>query len=99
VTANLYALRLTDSNLLARSTAPIGPDNDEWLDRQLTSPYALVVAAWGGPTQPRGDGRRTAAIAARLRDLNARCLGFNADRTPRHPAARMALPTTDLPLF
>lgn len=43
---NLFALRSTDPRALRRHTAPVGPDNDTWIDRAV-SMADIAIAAWG----------------------------------------------------
>lgn len=43
---NLFALRSTNPKALFLAPDPIGPENDEWLERIMCS-SDLIVAAWG----------------------------------------------------
>ena len=43
---NLFAYRSTDKNVIYRITDPVGPENDDWLQK-LRSEASLVVCAWG----------------------------------------------------
>jgi hypothetical protein len=42
---NLFAYRSTDQDILFRVADPVGPENDEWLQK-LESEAVLVVCAW-----------------------------------------------------
>jgi len=44
--ANLFAFRSTSPKGLRIAADPIGPDNDEWIQRAVSA-ADLVVAAWG----------------------------------------------------
>jgi hypothetical protein len=46
IMVNLFAWRATDSSELLRSDDPIGPDNDQWLERSVEE-SDVVIAAWG----------------------------------------------------
>lgn len=43
---NLFAYRATDPAALSKARDPIGPCNDEWLER-VVGAADIVVAAWG----------------------------------------------------
>jgi len=81
---NLYALRATNPDELARHPSPIGPDNEKHLTAQLTEHWniGMIVAAWGSNQAAKHHSR-----AAILQTLSGRasCLGMNKDRSPKHP--------------
>lgn len=83
VVGNLFALRSTDPEALYRVEDPIGPENDAHLLREALG-AELVVCGWGvhGKHLDRGDG-----VAAMLQRAGVvlKCLGHNANGTPRHP--------------
>jgi len=43
---NLFAFRATRPAALVAATDPIGPENDEWLERAVAG-ADLAIAAWG----------------------------------------------------
>lgn len=83
VVGNLFALRSTEPDLLYQVADPIGVDNDAHLLREALG-AELVVCGWGvhGKHLDRGDG-----VAAMLQAAGVvlKCLGHNANGTPRHP--------------
>lgn len=84
VVANLFALRATDPAILTRTADPIGPENDETLDRLCAG--RLVIAAWGASV-PDYWRHRPRAVTARLRERGAHLhhLGLTKAGHPRHP--------------
>ena len=44
--ANLFAYRDPDSSALQKTADPVGPENDDWLQK-LQSEADLVICAWG----------------------------------------------------
>jgi hypothetical protein len=82
VVVNLYALRSTKPDALWSHADPIGPLNDQWLQR-VARENGEVVCAWGA--NARAD--RVAAAVAIFRSAGARlwCLGTTASGAPRHP--------------
>ena len=82
IVANLYALRSTDPKKLLVADDPVGPDNDDWLEKLIIE-HVDVVCAWGvNADQYRvGNFCRMAAFqGARLW-----CLGTTKSGAPRHP--------------
>lgn len=79
---NLHAWRSTDPKKLPKdSLESVGPRNQEALV-WLTQRAELVVAAWGANKL----NFYASTLARRIRALpHARCLGRNADGTPKHP--------------
>ncbi len=80
---NLFAYRATDPRLLGKIDAPVGPDNDDWLE-QLAAQSRIVVCAWGA--DPAAE-RRGTEVAEQLRRLRSPlwALGLTKDGHPRHP--------------
>lgn len=79
---NLYALRATDQRelwLLGRD-ARIGPRNDAWIQTMAQIAGDHVVLAWGAHNT---DLDREHAVMQWVREV--KCLGWNADGSPRHP--------------
>lgn len=90
---NLFALRATDPDELARSADPVGPDNDDMIDALTADPGQPVVLAWGAIAYRSAHRPRTDAVTARLqaRGVPLRCLGRTRAGHPRHP---LYLPAT-----
>jgi hypothetical protein len=76
---NLFAFRATNPNEMIAAVDPIGPDNDEWLNRLAKDAWVLV-AAWGEHGKHRG---RATEIVARFPNL--KCFGINKNGSPKHP--------------
>jgi hypothetical protein len=87
IVVNLFALRATDPRELAKAADPIGPDNDRHILAAVDESTS-VVCAWGCQQHLKGKllGARPANV---LRMIEPRaqlgCLGYRADRAPRHP--------------
>lgn len=80
---NLYAFRATDPRSLWTAEDPVGPRNDEALDRLVTIAVQRggpVVAAWGAHARPD----RVQAVLDRFGGV-FRCLGVTGRGAPRHP--------------
>jgi len=82
--ANLFAWRATLPSDLKRAEDPIGPDNDEWLER-LAGEAEGVVAAWGNDGAHLG---RSTAVKGMLHE--PLCLKLNRSGEPAHPLYLMA---------
>lgn len=83
--ANLYALRSKDPMDLWKHQDPVGPENDDYLER-LAREHGDIVCAWG----TNADHRRVAEfvrIYERLKPRGVRlwCLGVSKSGAPRHP--------------
>ena len=76
---NLFAYRATDPTVMKAAADPVGPDNDEWLQR-LCGQAGLVIAAWGnhGAFQ-----ERSARVRSTLGPLHV--LKLNRSGEPAHP--------------
>lgn len=86
--ANLFAYRATDPREMKAAKAPIGKDNDLWL-QQLASSAKLVVGAWGND----GDFlQRSTQVKALMANLHY--LKLNKSGEPAHP---LYLPATLTP--
>lgn len=83
VVGNLFALRSTDPAALKTHSAPIGPENDFYLDR-IISDADTIVCAWGahGKFRNRGD-----AVLRRIKAEGkiAHCLRLTKTGQPEHP--------------
>lgn len=77
--ANLFAYRATDPKKMKAAKAPIGKDNDLWL-QQLASSAKLVVGAWGND----GDFlQRSKQVKTLIKNLHY--LKLNKSGEPAHP--------------
>lgn len=84
---NLFAYRATDIKALRSAADPVGPENDDHLERILSN-ATLHIAAWGAlaklPDTLRKRWTEVVRIADRL-GYQFHCIGTNDDRHPRHP--------------
>jgi hypothetical protein len=80
VMVNLFGLRSTDPRALRGHAAPVGPDNDSWIDRAV-SMADIAIAAWGngGGLMGRSDAVR-GRFQQRLEALAITKIGM-----PKHP--------------
>jgi hypothetical protein len=80
---NVCAYRSTDPKALATvdELTAVGPLNQEWL-KTLSHRAEVIVAAWGQNKLPRYAQQLAAWILSRP---HTRCLGRNANGTPKHP--------------
>lgn len=87
VVLNLYGLRATDPDTLARADDPVGADNDAMITALTTDPAGPVVAAWGAIAYRARHRARTTTVVAGLaaRGVRLHCLGRTQDGYPRHP--------------
>jgi hypothetical protein len=90
VMLNLYAYRATLPVDMVTAAEPFGPENEATFAEWLPS-AGLVVAAWGSLKQQWRTRVHWQARIKRLHDqfithrIPVCCLGFNADREPKHP--------------
>jgi hypothetical protein len=97
VMLNAFAYRATDKARLLEVTDPVGAENDTAI-RFHAARASLLLAAWGRPPAPLAG--RGAEVASLLRSigLRAKCLGWNADGSPKHPLyIRRDAPLLDWP--
>ena len=83
---NLYGLRSTDPWQLQHHPAPIGPENDEWLQYAAAAHHEAhtpVVCAWGNHGEYEGRGAEVAALLAETGPLHV--LALNSTGHPLHP--------------
>lgn len=76
---NLFAYRSTNRHVLKSVKEPVGPENDEWINR-LSKDAGIVVAAWGD------DGKlfdRAKVVTQMVPNLY--CLLHNSSGQPAHP--------------
>lgn len=81
VVVNLFALRATNPQELARHPNPVGPDNDDWI-RAATSGVPMVLLAWGAHGFAT---ERAEYVRSMLGETRACCLGVTKHGHPRHP--------------
>jgi hypothetical protein len=78
---NIFAFRATLPRVLAASSDPVGPENDDYLVRTARS-AERVVAAWGIHGKLHNRSRHVLDL---LRDVPLLHLGLTRDGQPRHP--------------
>jgi len=79
--ANLFALRSTAPKNMLKHDAPIGVDNDVWL-QDLAREAEVIVCAWGARG---GHQRRDKIVIDLLSSHKLTCLGVTKKGKPRHP--------------
>lgn len=79
VLVNLFGFRATSPASLRSAREPVGPANNEWLEREGRR-AAAVVAAWGAHGEFLG---RDRAVIDLLPSMS--CLGRTRGGHPRHP--------------
>ena len=83
---NLYAAATPEPKELAGMDDPVGPDNDDQLDRAAAE-HDVIVFAWGADADPA----RATAVATRLWRIAGEAggtvavLGWASGNQPRHP--------------
>lgn len=76
---NLFACRADTPPLMLAEQAPIGPENDEWLQK-VASKADLIVGAWGNHGAHLG---RSGIVRTLLAPMH--CLKVNKSGEPAHP--------------
>jgi hypothetical protein len=76
---NLYALRSTDPDQLAVAPDPFGPSNARYL---RAARGEVTIVGWGAHRMVAAYQHWSALLA---RKASFKCLGFNADGSPKHP--------------
>ncbi len=85
IVVNAFGLRSTDPRLLLTHPDPVGPPNDEFVERALWE-SEFVVLGWGANEALRRTNRDLAVLDIVWRSQkNAKCLGTTKDGSPRHP--------------
>ena len=79
---NLFALVSTYPDVLRTHANPIGPENDNYIQRAVSS-ADLIVVAWGNDGQLRN--RHHTVLDGCLKGLSLYCLGQNRNGMPRFP--------------
>ncbi len=90
---NLFAVRVTDSKLLASYEDPEGPQNAKVLSDLLKDAAhdvkygSKVIVAWGRNNKhPKVEYQgKLIRYAAEYHNVTLQCLGTNADGSPKHP--------------
>ena len=77
---NLFALRSTNPDALKTHFEPIGPENDDWIDRAV-SMSDIAVAAWGNNGALLG---RATTVRRRF-DGRLKALVLTKAGMPKHP--------------
>lgn len=84
---NLFALRATDPKELKKHHAPVGPENNEYINsaiREMREPVGKFVAAWGAHgTYKNRDYKVRQIFKEAGQDLY--CLGKTSKGHPKHP--------------
>jgi hypothetical protein len=83
--ANCYAVRSTKPAGIELADDPVGPDNDEWLQK-LAGNALHIIAAWGA--SPHLTPEREARVLDVLTyggSMGIDCLGQTDSGRPRHP--------------
>lgn len=83
VVTNIFACRGTDPKCLYAAEDPVGPENNEYVQK-VARQASLVVCAWGVHGVLRGRGRQVAAMLT-ASEIPLYCLGVTKAGHPRHP--------------
>ena len=83
VMTNLFAYRATDPAAMLAHHAPVGPENDHWI-QETARQATLIVAAWGADGGHLG---RDSAVISILAGVGKPiyCLGHTTNKKPLHP--------------
>lgn len=84
---NLFAWRDTDPRAMKRAVAPIGPENDYWLEL-IAKDAGLIVCCWGNHGSHADRSRKFLSHAPwtdRLKIGQLQCFGLSRSREPKHP--------------
>lgn len=76
---NLFAFRATNPRVMMQHAAPIGKDNDAWL-QSIAKEASLIIACWG--TEGIHLGRN---VAVRCMIAGLHHIGLSKNGHPRHP--------------
>ena len=79
IMGNLFALRATKPKVMMAHVAPIGPENNYWLER-LAREAEIVVAAWGVSGSHLGRDKVVLGFMPQMRHL-----GLTKAGAPKHP--------------
>ena len=91
VIVNLFAYRATNWRELRRPrricSDPVGPENDEWIQRTLRSgQISKIVVAWGGKGREFPERRDNVKRLLRGERIPIFQLGASVEGEPRHPS-------------
>jgi hypothetical protein len=78
---NLFALVATDPKVMKAHPAPVGPENDQHIERALKKVMTVFVA-WGAHGKHFDRDRQVLAL---LRDRQVCCLALTREGCPKHP--------------
>lgn len=81
---NLFAFRATDPIIMKAEKMPDGIDNQHWLI-EVAEQASLIVVAWGRHGLHNDQGELVYNLLCDNGFCKIRCLGTNADGTPKHP--------------
>lgn len=87
IIVNLFAYRSTYPKDLAHTVDPVGPCNNEHLQRVVKiagDGSSVIVAAWGD-SMPRAHRGRADEVVEMMRGVQMHCLGKTSSGQPRHP--------------
>lgn len=84
VVVNLFGFRSTNPKQLWRATDPSGPENGNWIIKEICR-ADIVVAAWGALKRPLPEIVYDVSNAAQYFQKELQCLGATKHRDPRHP--------------
>jgi len=80
---NLFAYRATKPDDLREVDDPVGPENDYWIESQISLDCGPIIAAWGSYTIIAN---REREVREMLVGSKVECLGLSASgKFPRHP--------------
>jgi hypothetical protein len=92
IVGNLFAYRATDVRGLARTTDPVGPENDVHLRNMIAEADELVFA-WGPlAKQPKGLRARWRAIHSMARRFELQPMSIGPPAKDGHPCHPLMLP-------
>ena len=87
VIVNLFAYRATNWRELRCCPDPVGPGNDEWIQRTLRSgQISKIVVAWGGKGRKFPERRDNVKRLLRGEGIPIFQLGESVKGEPRHPS-------------
>lgn len=79
VVTNVFAFRATNPKVMLAAEDPVGPDNDFHLI-EVANDASLIIAAWGGNAECRGD-----IVRKLLKPYSLHYLALTSKGQPRHP--------------
>lgn len=76
---NVFAYRSRDPKALYAIDDPVGPENDEWIVKEIRN-AAIIIAAWGVQGTYKNRNEEIEKLVPQLH-----CIGMTKDGIPRHP--------------